>query len=73
MTKRRKKPVPIMLFWSKAEQKRFIGAVERLVGLVGDLEVILMTSKRRRAGRQSPATGSAHTGAAQGTNPGGEQ
>ena len=47
-----------MLFWSRAEQRRFIDAVERLVSTVGDLEVLLARKKReRRPGpSQAPAT-----------------
>lgn len=43
--KRRKKPVPLMLFWSKREQARFIQAVERFQGIVGDLETALTALK----------------------------
>ena len=37
-----------MLFWSRAEQRRFIDAVERLVSTVADLETLLARKKRER-------------------------
>lgn len=36
MRKRRKQSTPLMLFWSKRDQQRFIEAVERLVSTVSD-------------------------------------
>ena len=47
MVKRKRRPVPIMLLWSRQEQRRFIDAVERLVAAIGDLESILAEPKRR--------------------------
>ncbi|MFO0967863.1 MAG: hypothetical protein U0793_20055 [Gemmataceae bacterium] len=44
----RKKETPLMLFWSRTEQRRFIDAVERLVTTVGDLETVLARKKRER-------------------------
>ena len=44
-----------MLFWSRAEQRRFIDAVERLVSTVQDLETFLARKKRER--RQRPSQG----------------
>lgn len=38
-----------MILWNRKEQTRFIEAVERLVSLVNDLDVILRTPKKRRA------------------------
>ncbi len=49
--KKRKKSIPLMLFWSKAEQRRFIDAVERFVALVGDLQVLLDPIKRKAAAK----------------------
>lgn len=40
-----------MLFWSRAEQRRFIDAVERLVSMVQDLEALLTRKKRERSPR----------------------
>lgn len=54
MKRRRKQPTPIMLLWSKAEQRRFIDAVERLVSTVNDLVVLLEETKRRRRPRRRP-------------------
>ena len=53
--KRSKRGTPFMLFWSRAEQRRFIDAVERLVSTVGDLEILLARKKRER--RTGPAQG----------------
>ena len=44
-----------MLFWSRAEQRRFIDAVERLVSTVNDLESLLARKKRER--RTGPGQG----------------
>ncbi len=49
MAKRRKQPVPIMLLWSKREQARFSEAVEKLVGQVGDLEILLSKPRAKLA------------------------
>jgi hypothetical protein len=51
--KRRRRSTPLMLFWSRAEQRRFIDAVERLVATVNDLETLLRERRRRGAGRAS--------------------
>lgn len=40
-TRKRKRPTPIALLWTRRDQLRFTDAVERLVGLVGDLTVIV--------------------------------
>jgi len=48
MPKRRKRSVPIMLFWSRCEQRRFIESVERMQSLVNDLEKVLEPAKRRK-------------------------
>jgi len=39
----------MLLVWDPKQQARFIESVERLVGLVGDLQILLETPKRRRA------------------------
>lgn len=46
--RRTKRATPLMLFWSRAEQRRFIDAVERLVNTVNDLETLLARKKRER-------------------------
>lgn len=57
--KRRKKSVPIMLFWSKQDQKRFIDAVERFTATAADLAVVAaelrQEHERRRRRRARPA------------------
>lgn len=62
MKRKRKQPVPIMLLWSRADQRRFIDAVEELVALVGDLRVELEAAKRRRRPRR-PAEAAPPNGA----------
>lgn len=47
MAKRKRKSVPVMLFWNKRDQIRFIENVERLGGLVNDLAVLVDKQKRR--------------------------
>jgi hypothetical protein len=47
--RRRKNPPRLLLLFDPKSQERFIGAVERLAGLVNDLERILAPVKRRRA------------------------
>ena len=47
MAKKRKTTVPMMLFWSKRDQRRFIDAVERMQTLINDLESLLQEPKRR--------------------------
>jgi len=65
MKRRRRTSMPIMLFWSKRDQKRFIDAVERFCSMVNDLEVILAPVKRKRKmtsttnGHAQPATAAA--------------
>ncbi len=50
--KRRKKPsTPLLLFWSKRDQSRFIETVERLCSLVNDLETVLAPRKRKAAAK----------------------
>lgn len=44
--KSKRRQVPIMLLWSKREQLRFIDAIERLVSIVGDLEILIAARKR---------------------------
>lgn len=60
MAKRRKKSMPIMLFWSKRDQQRFIDGAERMLALVNDLETLVsrldnkvMALTARRNGRPS--------------------
>jgi hypothetical protein len=57
MAKRRKRCVPIMLLWSKAEQRRFSDAVERLIALVNDLAYLLEEHRRRRRRTTQPREG----------------
>jgi hypothetical protein len=40
MRRKRKNPIPILLLWSKTEQKRFIDAVERFVCAANDLQLV---------------------------------
>lgn len=47
--RKRRRSMPVMILWDRRQQERFITAVERLVSLVGDLEVMLATKKRRSA------------------------
>jgi hypothetical protein len=44
---KRRKQTPLMLLWSRQDQRRFIDAVERLAGLVNDLESLLNEPKQR--------------------------
>lgn len=46
---------PLMIFWSKAEAKRFSEDVERFNSLVNDLETLVEGMKRRRAAKAPPA------------------
>lgn len=55
MTKRRKRPIPILLLWSKSEQRRFCDTVEKLVSQVNDLGAMLAEQTRKRAPRRKPA------------------
>jgi hypothetical protein len=52
MARRRKTSPPLAIFWTRRDQRRFIDAVERLVGLVGDLKVLLEEKKRTRRARK---------------------
>lgn len=45
--KKRRKDLPLMLLWSKRDQRRFIDAVEQLVGQVHDLQTLLDPVKRK--------------------------
>ena len=54
MVKRRKRPVPIALLWTRRDQLRFTDTVERLVSVVGDLVVIVEDLKRQRAAAPRP-------------------
>jgi prophage DNA circulation protein len=47
MATRKKRQTPIMLLWSKQEQRRFVDAVERLISAIGDLQMVLAEPKRR--------------------------
>lgn len=51
MSKKRRRSMPSMLFWSRTEQRRFIDAVEKLVATVNDLSAFLSEAKRRRRPR----------------------
>jgi plasmid stabilization system protein ParE len=42
MAKRKRTRPPIMILWSRAEQRRFIDAVEHLVSEVNELRVLVM-------------------------------
>lgn len=53
--RKRKGSTPLMLLWSKAEQRRFIDAVERLVATVGDMQVIWREEKQERSARAQKA------------------
>jgi hypothetical protein len=55
--RRRKSFAPIVLGWSKTEQRRFREAVERFHGLVNDLERVLAPAKRRKAMHIDPNAG----------------
>ncbi len=48
MRRRKKRAKAIMLFWSRADQRPFTDAVERLVSTVNDLEALIVRAKRRR-------------------------
>lgn len=62
-TKRRKRPTPIALLWTRRDQLRFTAAVERLVSAVNDLTLIATELRRehdarpRRRPRQPVAIG----------------
>ena len=47
MAKRRRRSMPAMILWDRRQQERFITAVERLVSIANDLEVLLAVKKRR--------------------------
>jgi predicted amidophosphoribosyltransferase len=49
MTRKCKRAIPILLLWSRQEQRRFTDTVELLRELAKDLEILLATPKRRAA------------------------
>lgn len=49
MAKRRRKKMPLMLWWDLREQSRFIASVERFESLVNDLSILVAKKKRRSA------------------------
>ena len=49
MGKRKRRKLPSMILWDRRDQMRSIDAVEKLAGLVGDLEVMLAAKRRRSA------------------------
>jgi hypothetical protein len=51
-TRKRKRPTPIALLWTRRDQLRFTDAVERLVGLVGDLTIVVKELKTERLAAQ---------------------
>jgi len=51
MARKRSRSTPLMLLWSKAEQRRFIDSVERLVSTVNDFSAFLADQSRRRRPR----------------------
>jgi hypothetical protein len=57
MAKRRKTRPPIALLWTRGDQKRFIDAVERFVGLVDDLAQLMgeLQFRQRRSPRRPKA------------------
>ncbi len=61
MARKRKKSPPLAIFWTRRDQLRFIDAVEKLVGLVGDLTLLLERHKRKPRAKQP-------SGAANGVN-----
>ena len=54
--KRKRTSSPLMLFWSKRDQRRFIDAVERFQSLVNDLDAVMVEAKLRSAARRRPRT-----------------
>jgi len=64
MKRRPKNFAPIVLGWSKSEQRRFIDAVEKFHALVSDLERVLSPAKRKR--QMKDATAAAMQGQANG-------
>lgn len=62
MAKRSRRSVPVMLFWSKREQARFIENVERFAGLVNDLERVLAPVKRKKLAKDAAAAAAAANG-----------
>lgn len=51
MKRKRRKDTPLLLFWSRSEQKRFIDAVERLVSVVNDLRADQLAQQEERSER----------------------
>lgn len=62
---KRRKSTPLMLFWSKAEQKRFIDAVERLVSTTNDLRMLLLEQREERSERARRANRTRQAAAAE--------
>jgi hypothetical protein len=54
MTKKRKRPVPIALLWTRRDQLRFSDTVEKLVRVVNDLVVVVEELKRERVHTPQP-------------------
>lgn len=54
MKRKRKRPIPILLLWSKGEQLRFCNAVEQLVSAARDLagQVTELRAERQAAQRK---------------------
>jgi hypothetical protein len=50
---------PLMIFWSKAEARRFSEDVERFSSMVNDLETILAAEKRKRVVKAPAKNGEA--------------
>jgi hypothetical protein len=67
MAKRKKRPVPIALLWTRRDQLRFTSAVERFCAAVGDLETAVRELKAAvaRKPRRKPGP-AADNGAAAG-------
>lgn len=48
MKRRRKPSMPSMLFWNRRDQANFIANVERLGGVLNDIERVLEPAKRKK-------------------------
>jgi len=48
MKRRKKNPRPLCVIWNARDQRRFIDAVEKFAGLVGDMTILLEAAKRRK-------------------------
>jgi hypothetical protein len=55
--RKKKRGVPLLIFWSKREAMRFSENVERFASLVNDMEAILAAPKRKRAASIPPSNG----------------